>query len=112
MAVKEASNVSTESAHAHAKAEEICKPQFHGWSTAYMNCFLAELAKFPTSSQLPDPVMPPPANFRYSFVSPKWSPDFAGWSVVITLVIALIIALRLISLVALRLLLKRHYQQI
>ena len=64
--------------------------------------------------QVADPGMakklPNAALYRYSFISPIWSPDFAGWSVLLTGVILLIIILRLVILVVLRILLKRHYR--
>ena len=109
-AVEEASNVSSASARANAEAEAICHPQFAGWSTAYMQCFLAELAKRPAADKLPEVQLPSPSLYRYSFISPAWSPDFAGWSLVACIVIMGIILLRLLGLIVLRILLKVHYR--
>jgi hypothetical protein len=36
----------------------------------------------------------PDGLYKFDFVSPRWSPDFAGWSLVVTLAIALLLALR------------------
>jgi hypothetical protein len=97
----------------NAEAEAICKPRYTVWSPAYVQCFADELAKYPPS---PDPVqnvtLPNPKLYRYSFSAPLWSPDFAGWSIVICGVIIVMIIARLLSLVILRLLLKRHYRGI
>jgi hypothetical protein len=97
----------------NAAAEAVCKPRYTVWSPAYVQCFADELAKYPPS---PDPVqnvnLPNPKLYRYSFSSPLWSPDFAGWSVVICGVIIVMIIARLLSLAVLRLLLKRHYRGI
>ncbi len=111
-ALADTANLSAASAQANAEAEAVCHPQFHGWSTAYMQCFLAELAKRPGADKLPEPKLPDPALYRYSFVSPLWSPDFAGWSVLVCLMIILMIIGRLLSLMILRLLLRRHYQAV
>ena len=94
----------------NAKAEAVCRPQFTVWSSAYVQCFASELAKYPPS---PDPTqnvtLPSALLYRHNFASPLWSPDFAGWSVVVCGVVLLMILIRLISLGILRLLLKKHY---
>ncbi len=93
-------------------AEDVCKPQFNGWSQAYVRCYVDELNKHPAdeiaSAKLQ---LPSAAQYRYSFVSPAWSPDFAGWSIVICFGLLFMIAMRLMSMVVLRLLLKRHYRE-
>lgn len=111
-AIASSSDLSAASAKANAEAEAVCHPQFRGWSTAYMQCFLAELAKHPTSEKLPEPKLPSPALYQYNFVSPLWSPDFAGWSALACLLIVLVIIGRLMSLGILRLLLRRHYRNL
>lgn len=97
----------------NALAEAVCRPQYTTWSPAYVQCFADELAKYPPS---PDPVqnvtLPSPELYRYSFASPLWSADFAGWSLAICGVIIVIILARLSSLLVLHLLLKRHYRGI
>ncbi|MEO5948991.1 MAG: hypothetical protein ABIP74_01180 [Candidatus Saccharimonas sp.] len=110
-AVEVSSSQSGVTADANALAEATCHPQYHGWSTAYMNCFLRELAKYPTTNKLPEPVLPSPSLYRYSFASPTWSPDFAGWTVVACFAVIVLIIARLIGLVVLRLLLRRHYRE-
>lgn len=97
-----------------AKADAICNPnlQIHGYSLAYQNCMLEQLDK---QGQVVDPAsitLPNPALYRYSFTSPLWSPDFAGWSVVVSLLLMLTIVIRAIAWFVLKLLLKRHYRQI
>lgn len=95
---------------AHAEAEAVCHPQFHGYSTAYLNCFITELSKHPTSSTLPEVKTPEESLYRYNFVSPRWSPDFAGFSILVALGIILVIFARLIGLLVLKLMLKRQYR--
>ncbi len=111
-ALKSSSDLSSERARANEQADRVCKPRFTGWSTAYMECFLNELAKYPTSSTLPAVTLPSPALYRYEFSAPRWSPDFAGFTVLLTLGITVVIVVRLIGLVILRAMLKRRYQEL
>ena len=50
--------------------------------------------------------------YRYDFVSVVWSPDFAGFSILICIVIIMVIIARLVSLVVLRIILKFKYSDI
>jgi hypothetical protein len=97
----------------NAKAEAVCRPQYAVWSPAYVQCFTNELAKYPPS---PDPTqnvtLPNTELYRHEFAPPLWSADFAGWSVLVCIVILIMIIARLIGLLVLRLLLKRHYRGI
>ncbi len=90
-------------------AQEVCAPQFSSYSSAYVNCTLSEIEKYPSSSNLVDSVSLSTSLYVHNFTSPTWSPDFAGWSVVVCVVILIMILLRLISSVILRLLLKRRF---
>lgn len=99
------------STNVNNKADAVCKPRYAVWSPAYVQCFADELAKYPPS---PDPAqnvsLPSTELYRHSFASPLWTPDFAGWSVLVCIVIIVMIALRMLSIGVLRLLLKRHYR--
>jgi hypothetical protein len=110
-AVDAASNDSNPNGNINAKAEAVCKPQYTVWSQAYVQCFTDELAKYPPS---PDPAqnvtLPSVDLYRHSYDAPLWSPDFAGWSLVVCAGIVVMIIARLIGLLILRLLLKHHYR--
>lgn len=97
-----------------ARADAICNPnlQSHGYSKAYQDCMLRELSR---EGQVVDPgtiKLPNPALYRYSFSGPMWSPDFAGWSVVVSVLLAAAIVVRLSIVLVLRLLLRHHYKQL
>lgn len=97
-----------------ARADAICNPnlQVPGYSQAYQDCMLRELTK---AGQVVDPasIKPPsPSLFRYEFTSPIWSPDFAGWSAIVSIILILMIIGRLITLAILRVLLHRHYKHL
>jgi len=111
--IQAASNDSNPQGNIHAKADAVCRPQFTVWSQAYVQCFTDELAKYPPSSDPAQNVsLPSTSLYRHNFASPLWSPDFAGWSVVVCIVLIIMIIVRLISLGILNLLLKRHYRDI
>jgi hypothetical protein len=109
--VDAAKNDDNPNGNINVKVEAVCKPQYTVWSAAYVQCFTDELSKYPPS---PDPTqnvtLPSTSLYRHSFASPLWSPDFAGWSVAVCLVILIMIITRLISLGVLHLLLKQHYR--
>jgi hypothetical protein len=93
----------------YKKAQEICAPRYTSWSPAYVQCTVDELAKFPSANELVEPN----ANmYNYVYISPLWSPDFAGWSLVVCCVIFLIIIIRITSVSILKLLLSRRYKTI
>lgn len=97
----------------NAKADAICKRQYGGYSQAYVQCFANELAKYPAGYYDSQKVqLPNPNLYRQEFASPLWSPDFAGFSLLATGLLVLVIGLRLLGLLLLRWLLRRHYQSI
>lgn len=111
--VDAAKNDSNPNGNIYAKAEAVCKPQYTTWSTSYVQCFTDELAKYPAASNPATSVTLPNTNlYRCNYSGPLWSPDFAGWSTLVCLIIVVIIIARLMSLVILHLLLKRHYRGI
>lgn len=112
-AVIAAASVNSDANNINAKADAICKAQHAGYSQAYVQCFAAELAKIPSGSNAPNKaVLPSPGLYRHSFFSPIWSPDFAGFAVLICVVITVVIVARLVSLLLLQALLRRHYSSI
>jgi len=108
--VQASKDASVANREANIKADQVCSAQFPGYSQAYVLCNRSEQAKYQGSSALDTTTtFPNPNLYRFSFYSPAWSPDFAGWSLVVCVVLTLVIITRLISLGILRLLLRRHY---
>ena len=94
-------------------AQEVCAPRFSSYSAAYLQCTTSELAKYPAADELGSGGgAPRQETYIYSYASPFWSPDFAGWSAVISSIIAVLIVVRLASLGILKLMLRRHYHSI
>lgn len=97
----------------YKKAQEVCAPQFSRYSYAYLQCTTNELAKYPAAANpATDTSRPRQEAYIHSFSAPVWSPDFAGWSVLVFVVILLLIVIRLVSLGVLQLMLRKHYKQI
>ena len=95
-----------------ARAKAICSPnlQTHGYSLAYQNCMMNELDK---AGQVLDPAdvkEPNQTLYYYSFASPAWSPDFAGFSLLVSALLAFAIVGRLFTLLILQILLHRRYK--
>lgn len=99
----------------HKKAQEICAPRHASlgpYSQAYQQCIITELDKHPQGSQLTSQLKLPKADtYRHSFVSPLWSPDFAGFAVLGCLLISLVIIGRLVGLGILKLILKMRHKR-
>jgi hypothetical protein len=106
-----AASQQNENGNIYKKAQEVCAPRFSGYSAAYLQCTTSELAKYPAATDLISAAKLPVADsYLHDFVSPVWSPDFAGWSLVVCAVLVLMIIARLIGLAVLKLLLRRHYR--
>ena len=75
----------------------------------YINCINEEWAKYPaakaTNLHFEAPSTEP---YYHTFVSPIWSADYAGWSLLVTIFIAMIIVMRLVVLGMLKLMLRRR----
>jgi len=113
VAYKNASNDSNANGNIYKKVQEVCAPQFTHFSYAYIQCTTDELAKYPSAEYLVSSVNLPKADsYLHSFISPIWSPDIAGWSVLVCVVILLMIFVRLTSVILLKILLRRHYKSI
>lgn len=92
------------------KAQEVCAPRYAhlgGYSQAYQQCVITELESYaPATGPSTSVALPRADEYRHSYASPLWTPDFAGLSVLVCGLIILLIIGRLISLGLLKLILK------
>lgn len=93
-------------------SNDICRARVSRSLTAHKDCMTTELAKYPEGSDLVEEITLPTEPYYHSFASPLWSPDFAGWSVVVVAVIILMIIARIVSVMILKLMLRKHYKSI
>lgn len=81
----------------------------NGWSwnsSEYINCMVTEIQKYPAADELQDKViaaLPSTELYRRNYASPIWTPTFAGFMILITLIIIVVIFIRLIIFLVLRL---------
>ena len=95
----------------YAMASETCKAQAiaNGWTwdnPNYINCMVTEIQKYPAASEIHDEIkasLPSTELYRREFVSPVWAPTVAGFFILITLVIIVVIFIRGVIWVILRL---------
>jgi hypothetical protein len=93
--VQTVSDDSNPNGNVNAQVDATCSPRFASHSAEYLECFYSELNKYPSAPELISALNPPnPALYRHSFMSPLWSPDFAGFSSLLFVVVALIILSR------------------
>lgn len=105
--------INDETQNIYKAAQDICVPKFANWSQVYVSCVAEELAKYPEGDNLASTVTKPsPDSFLHVFASPLWSPDFAGLSVMFSVVILIMILTRIIGVIILNLLLKIKYHSI
>ena len=95
------------------KAQQVCAPRFSSYSNAYLQCVTSELDKYPGTANLATNTSKPRQEaYIHSFASPFWSPDFAGWSLVVSAIILGLIIVRFVSIGVLNLMLRKHYKTI
>lgn len=100
-------SVSNPNGNIYKKAQEECAPRFQSYSQAYLQCTLNYLSQFSPADSPEGEIRIPKADmYRYSFVSPFWSPDFAGFSVLACLLIVVVMVARLMGLLVLKMMLK------
>ena len=98
---------------AAVRAYRICQQSFSSWSQAAVQCVSDEMARLsPKNNDGTVHVnFPNPNLYKHNYLSPAWSPDFAGFSLVITAVLTLVVILRILTQVVLRLLVKVRYRR-
>ena len=108
-AIQKAASAVTTNSQAYKDVEAGCRAQYvrSGSFNNYIKCVESGLkALAPGSDPLATVKAPPQELYKYNFVSPAWSFDFAGLAVLVTLLITVLLVLRAVSYVALRLLLR------
>jgi hypothetical protein len=94
LVAQEQANIKKASEAVTKQGEAICATRFPagGYNAPRVACVQEYVAANAGKS---DPV--PDELYKFDFISPRWSPDLAGWSLVITALLALLLVLRIIS---------------
>lgn len=100
---------STPEQNAYKTAAEICDRKFAGYTSAYAQCFLDEVNKHTTTVNQPleiknlDPML-----FTHSYAAPTWSPDWAGFAVLIWLMMLMYLVAKVITWAILRMIISKN----
>ena len=95
----------------YQKASNACRGLAisNGWSwddANYINCMMSEIQKYPEMENLQDKALaslPSTELYRKNFASPVWAPTLAGWLILVTFIIIVVIFIRMIVWIVLRL---------
>ena len=95
----------------YALASETCKAAAiaNGWTwdnPNYINCMVSEIQKYPAADEIQDKIkasLPSTELYRIEYASPVWAPSLAGFFVLITIIVIVVIFIRGIIWVILRL---------
>lgn len=110
-AVNAAANSSNPNAALYAQVEAECQPVFRRTHSfpAYTQCAHDKLSQIaPGQDAMSNLKTPSPDLYRYNFTSPLWSPDLAGFTVVLTVIAAIMLVFRLATYWILRAILRAH----
>lgn len=112
-AIAKASKTSSNAASINKKVDAVCRPRYSGNFRAYAQCFASELNKYPSGKSLQNAIQKPSTRlYQHEYVSPLWSPDFAGFSILACIIVIMVILSRLIIYLILKFLLKKHYASV
>lgn len=96
-------NSSNQYGNVYKKVADICdaRSRANGWgfNARYIQCYQDELAKYPAEAQMDaygSAVLPSTELFRYEYSSPLWYPCGSGIVILICLILALILAVRIL----------------
>lgn len=112
-ALAAAENATNPNSAAYQQASIECRARWQGgvasFRNDYVQCVVEKVASMaPQSDPTAGLRLPKADAYRVSFASPLWTPDIAGVSVLVCVLLILTIFARLITLLILRLLLRRH----
>lgn len=116
-ALEAASDSTNPNSKVYQQASIECRSRFQGGVESFRNDYVqCVIDRVSSLRQQDDAVasigLPKADTYRYDFASPLWSLDLAGITVAIGVVIALIIIARMVTVVLLRLLLRRHFANV
>lgn len=111
-AIYEASVKTGSTENVYKQITDTCRAQYSVWSS-YFQCVTNSLNNVPEGQDFSTTVkLPNIETYKHDFISPIWSPDFAGWSLVICVLIATVIIVRLVGLIILKIILRHRYKAI
>lgn len=99
----------------YKQANEICQAKNLKVLTVYRQCVYDYLNSIPSGQVVATSLSTEQQLqliYIHNYISPLWSPDFAGFSVLISIAILLLIIARILSVIFLQLMLKKYYKSV
>lgn len=98
----------------YQQASIDCRSRFKGGVESYRNdyvqCVVDRVSQLAPQAQA-TANLPSATDYRFDFVSPVWSPDFAGLAVALTALTALLVLIKGLGYLVFRLLVRRYYRR-
>lgn len=115
-ALTAASEATNPNSAVYQQASIDCRSRFVGgvesFRNDYVQCVLQRVAALaPGTDATASANLPKSDSYRFDYVSPLWSPDFAGLFVLLTGVVLLLILIKATSYAVFRLLVRRYYRR-
>ena len=93
----------------YGKAGETCRALAYqnGWSwnsAEYINCMISEIQKYPAADDLESQLiakLPSTELYRRNYASPIWAPTLAGFMILITLILIVVIFIKMVIFIGL-----------
>ena len=116
-AVANAASATNPQSEVYKQASIECRSRFVGgvesFRNDYVTCVLDRVSALQGASNPSDAAMLPVAdNYRYDYVSPAWTPDLAGFSLLFCALVTGVIVARLLTVGILHLMLRRRYRSL
>ena len=110
-AEKNLSSDANPNGNVYGKASEVCRPLAiaNRWTwndPNYINCMMTEIQKYPAANEIQDEIvakLPSKELYRKNYASPIWTPTLAGFMILLTLIIVVVIFIRMLIWLVLRL---------
>ena len=112
-ALNSAADTNNPNSAVYQQASVECRAKWQGgvasFRNDYVQCVIDRVSQLSPESET-SAALPTADDYRFDYVSPLWSPDFAGLFVGLSALIVLLIVIKTLSYLAFRLLLRRYYR--
>lgn len=116
-ALTAAADTNNPNSSAYQKASIECRARWQGgvesFRNDYVQCVIEKVSTLSSAQNLTSSINLPKADsYHYDFASPHWTPDLAGFFVLVCAVIVLIILTRIITMIVLRAFIKHRFKNL
>ncbi len=113
-ALASAGDATNPSSSVYQQASIECRERWKGgvasFRNDYVQCVIERVSALSPAGDAAAIKLPKADNYKITYASPLWSPDLAGFVVAICVLIVVVIVGRMVMILVLRAMLRRHYQ--